>query len=82
MVLQTWEKTVEEYNKLCVAGDDTEFGKDPMFLTPIKEDCGYYLFEYDCCVPHDSGRHSHQRSPLVRLSMKTENPFPVFILAE
>ena len=45
--LANLEKTVEEYNKLCVAGDDTEFGKDPMFLTPIKEDCGYYLFEYN-----------------------------------
>jgi hypothetical protein len=29
--------TIENYNKLCAAGKDTEYGKDPRFLFPIKE---------------------------------------------
>ena len=41
------EETVAAYNALCQAGKDTQFGKDPMFLTPIKEGKGYYLFEYN-----------------------------------
>lgn len=29
--------TVEHYNELCAAGEDTDFAKDPVFLTPINE---------------------------------------------
>lgn len=29
--------TVEEYNTICDAGVDTDFGKDPAFLNPVRE---------------------------------------------
>ena len=33
----TFVKTVEDYNALCEAGTDTEFGKDPKYLIPVKQ---------------------------------------------
>lgn len=33
----TFVKTVENYNALCEAGADTEFGKDPKYLIPVKQ---------------------------------------------
>lgn len=33
----TFVKTVEDYNALCEAGADTEFGKDPKYLIPVKQ---------------------------------------------
>ena len=45
--LTNLEQTVANYNEMCAAGVDTEFGKNPIFLTPIKEGKGYYLFEYN-----------------------------------
>ena len=34
--------TCENYNALCEAGDDTEFGKDPQYLVPFSE-APYYI---------------------------------------
>ncbi len=33
----TFKKTVDEYNALCDAGADTEFGKDPQYLKPVRQ---------------------------------------------
>ena len=30
-------ETVEQYNSLCDAGKDTDFGKDPHFLFPVRQ---------------------------------------------
>lgn len=32
-----FKKTVEHYNELCAQGSDPDFGKDPVFLTPVAE---------------------------------------------
>lgn len=44
--LTNLEETVKRYNELCQNNEDTDFGKNPMFLTEIKDGKGYYLFEY------------------------------------
>lgn len=44
--LENLVSTVEEYNKYCEAKHDSEFGKDPVFLTPINNG-PYYVFEYE-----------------------------------
>ena len=44
--LENLVSTVEEYNKYCEAKHDSEFGKDPVFLTPISSG-PYYVFEYE-----------------------------------
>ena len=33
---ETFLATVEEYNEMCAAGADTDFGKDPHFLIPVE----------------------------------------------
>ena len=33
----TFKQTVEDYNALCDAGADTEFGKDPQYLKPVRQ---------------------------------------------
>ena len=40
------EKTVEEYNALCEAGEDTQFYKAPYLLHKLSGDT-YYVFEYE-----------------------------------
>ena len=40
-------KTVEDYNALCEAGEDTQFGKKPEYLNPINEGPYYAVKEYD-----------------------------------
>lgn len=37
---------MKRYNEFCQSKEDADFGKDPMFLTEIKDGKGYYLFEY------------------------------------
>ena len=44
--LTNLEETVKRYNEFCQSKEDADFGKDPMFLTEIKDGKGYYLFEY------------------------------------
>lgn len=38
------KEEVENYNKMCAAGKDTEFSKDPQYLIPL-ESGPYYCFE-------------------------------------
>ena len=40
------EKTVEEYNALCEAGEDTQFDKAPYLLHKLSGDT-FYVFEYE-----------------------------------
>lgn len=40
-------KTVEDYNALCEAGEDTQFGKKADYLNPIKDGPFYAVKEYD-----------------------------------
>lgn len=40
------EKTVKDYNAMCDAKEDTEFGKAANFLLPIKK-APFYIFEYE-----------------------------------
>lgn len=44
--LENLVSTVEEYNKYCEAKHDSEFGKNPVFLTSISSG-PYYVFEYE-----------------------------------
>lgn len=44
--LENLVSTVEEYNKYCEAKHDSQFGKDPVFLTAINNG-PYYVFEYE-----------------------------------
>lgn len=39
----TFTATVERYNEMCEAGEDTDFYKKPVFLTPVKEGPFYAL---------------------------------------
>ena len=41
------EKTVADYNALCEAGEDTQFGKKADYLNPIKDGPFYAVKEYD-----------------------------------
>ena len=43
----TLAKTVEDYNALCEAGEDTQFGKDAQYLNPINDGTYYAVKEYD-----------------------------------
>lgn len=40
---QTFKATVERYNGMCDAGEDTDYYKKPVFLTPVKEGPFYAL---------------------------------------
>ncbi|MGI5928529.1 FAD-dependent oxidoreductase [Pseudoflavonifractor sp.] len=44
--LEHLPETVAEYNAMCEAGKDTQFYKDPVFLTPVSEG-PFYVFEYE-----------------------------------
>lgn len=44
--LENLVSTVEQYNKYCEAKYDSEFLKDPTFLTPVNNG-PYYVFEYE-----------------------------------
>ncbi len=44
--LANLETTVAEYNEMCKAGEDNQFGKSPIFLKEIGEG-PYYIFEYE-----------------------------------
>ena len=44
--LENLPETVAEYNAMCEAGKDTQFYKDPVFLTPVSEG-PFYVFEYE-----------------------------------
>ena len=39
----TFKATVERYNGMCEAGEDTDYYKKPVFLTPVKEGPFYAL---------------------------------------
>ena len=41
----TLQATVDRYNELAAAGEDTDFGKDPARLAPISSEGPYYLVE-------------------------------------
>ncbi|MBR2699199.1 MAG: FAD-dependent oxidoreductase [Clostridia bacterium] len=43
----TLTATVDAYNALCEAGEDTQFGKDAQYLDPITEGKFYAVKEYD-----------------------------------
>ena len=43
----TLKGTVDAYNALCEAGEDTQFGKDAQYLDPITEGKLYAVKEYD-----------------------------------
>ena len=40
---ETFKATVERYNGMCEAGEDTDYYKKPVFLTPVKEGPFYAL---------------------------------------
>lgn len=40
---QTFKATVDRYNQMCAAGQDTDYYKKPVFLTPVKEGPFYAL---------------------------------------
>lgn len=44
--LENLETSVARYNDMCRKGVDTDFGKSEMFLTELKQESGYYAFEY------------------------------------
>lgn len=44
--LDNLKKTVDEYNKMCASGKDTQFYKDKAFLTPVTKG-PFYVFEYE-----------------------------------
>lgn len=44
--LEHLEESVAKYNEMCEKGEDTDYGKNPLFLTKIQEGKGYYAFEY------------------------------------
>jgi len=39
----TFRKTVDRYNEMCAAGEDTDYYKKPIFLTPVKTGPFYAL---------------------------------------
>lgn len=41
--VSTFEATVERYNSMCDAGEDTDYYKKPVFLTPVREGPFYAL---------------------------------------
>ena len=41
--VETFKATVERYNGMCEAGEDTDYYKKPVFLTPVKEGPFYAL---------------------------------------
>ncbi len=41
--VDTFNETVERYNSMCDAGEDTDYYKKPVFLTPVKEGPFYAL---------------------------------------
>ncbi len=41
------QATIDEYNKMCEAGEDTDLGKDPQYLTALTGDTWYAVKEYD-----------------------------------
>ena len=44
---ETVQATVDQYNKLCEAGEDTDHGKDAQYLSAIDEGPFYAVKEYD-----------------------------------
>ena len=58
-------KTVEDYNALCEAGEDTQFGKDAQYLNPINDGTYYAVKEYDMTRGNYGGILTNDRFEVV-----------------
>jgi len=61
----TLAKTVEDYNALCEAGEDTQFGKDAQYLNPINDGTYYAVKEYDMTRGNYGGILTNDRFEVV-----------------
>lgn len=57
--------TVDAYNALCEAGEDTQFGKDAQYLDPITEGKFYAVKEYDMTRGNYGGILTNERFEVV-----------------
>ena len=61
----TLAKTVEDYNTLCEAGEDTQCGKDAQYLNPINDGTYYAVKEYDMTRGNYGGILTNDRFEVV-----------------
>jgi fumarate reductase flavoprotein subunit len=64
-------KTIERYNELCDAGEDSDFGKNPKTLLPLNEGPYYAVEESGTCLVTVNGLRTNASSEVLDL---TERP--------
>ena len=80
MDAQTLKNTVERYNELCRAGEDQDFGKNPIYLKPLESGPFYAVKTFlmsdgaEGGIPIDAGCHvMGQEGPMPNLFAAGDN---------
>ena len=66
-------KTVEEYNRFCEKGHDDQFGKDRVYLRPVKTSPFYAIKVYTGCLGTLGGIKINEKTEVLD---KNENVIP------
>lgn len=63
---ETLQETVDRYNEMCAAGEDTDCGKDAEYLSAIDDGTYYAVKEYNCTRGNYGGLVVNDQQQLVR----------------
>lgn len=60
------QNTIDEYNKMCVNGKDTDFNKDAQYLSAIDDGTYYAIKEYNCTRGNYGGILTNQNGEVIK----------------
>ena len=60
------QNTIDEYNKMCMNGKDTDFNKDAQYLSAIDDGTYYAIKEYNCTRGNYGGILTNQNGEVIK----------------
>lgn len=60
------QNTIDEYNKMCVNGKDTDFNKDAQYLSAIDDGTYYAIKEYNCTRGNYGGILTNKNGEVIK----------------
>lgn len=60
------QNTIDEYNKMCMNGEDTDFSKDAQYLSAIDDGTYYAVKEYNCTRGNYGGILTNQNGEVIK----------------
>ena len=67
------QNTINEYNKMCINGEDSDFNKDAQYLSAIDDGTYYAVKEYNCTRGNYGGILTNQNGEVLREDGSTIN---------